>query len=1351
MRTSRKNSNYLDKGKIVFIFNQSVNNFNTFCRRPNDDESYETLSLLNEAGERLYESFEAAIKRTLVNHFREKQANGTISWPEYAAKKRYIEGSDRNSLISMQKAENPSPFHAVIIDYNIIQNNAYHVTNAKKHKQHNVIKNKYCESLPEIRKYISAYVDPSANLVMDSPEGGFISLQAEKLFSETNYFDSTGKWNYVLLTDSVSNLPETQKIALTYIKWSMVLDFDSSSNDNGLAAAFLSQYKLQAGRFAPEHPEKTQFNRYSTAPYWFYLNGINGLPTTLTDGSIRRWNQKYASILYTAFQQYHATFEKGIKVVVLSSDTDRVSRVAEALDSVYEDDVQFLLLSTNHPALLEKYAVLTMPLTVDEFARSILANKSFFNADDQVSACLMPSKDGTLVSVIPEHYNHFELIHQNAADEDAKIESRTQSELFYQGREQLSWYGAKQGFPVLRNEAAQRLKKRIAEMDNSYGVFTVWHDPGIGGSTFARNLAYNMRLDYPVCILRQYIKETTATQLSNLYKELRSSIIIFIDQSLLSSDQVSSLENEIKPMAFPFIIIYSCRKKNGITDDITLSLLNDFEFDEMVERLRPYSLPTTLEIFKNIKASPSRKSDRSPFIMSLYTFEENFAGVGPYIRTFLKEMTEEQKEILVYLSLADYYANKPISEVFFFRSLVSSEEGDSLWDDRTAFDELVILVPQDNLKVYKIRHPLFAKEIINQIIYEDHQGNFLPNEACASNLISWLVKFINYSKSNTVVDYDSTLDILRNLFIVRDGHDLNRGRFSSLIEKVRSICSDIRDGNNRAGMVFKTLVEVYPEDPHFLAHLSRFYTYVEKNYDKGVEYAANAIALSENYEGKDPILYHIYGMSLKLRIKEVYKKHALECHERGDLKSENKWVECIIDDTDLALEKFEDSRSANNQDAGYQAAIDLCIIVLELAKSLSNIEDTDDFISKDPTAWYMKYLDEADELLRSWKNKDDTSFYQLQDKLNTFYGNLESLERTIAMWRSALDHAKPEEEIQRRRLLARAKQRKLDIVGYQNVSQQDINEIINLAELNISKEPKNSANIRLWFETIRYSSKNPEILLDEALDKLSVWKESSGSLEAYYYYFICNCIKAIEGSSRAESEIPILQNDLKSRAEQRYDNRYIYEWLGEGKGLNRLKHFSLSKMTLQDEKTLYRLTGYIEKYKNPGSATIRSHNMEVFFNPKRAKQAFSQDSEGTRVSFAMGFSYDGLRAYDQSVVEVVGRKGMDSFDPVALRKIEIGSHVKCRITRNLEFYTQAKLVDYYEQNGSIHISELGSNYSADNRPHKDNMFFATVIGPQVNGFWQLSLKDTAQKNIDNIPEWKIKLRDIDTTDLKPQL
>ncbi|WP_088189234.1 hypothetical protein [Desulfosporosinus sp. FKA] len=92
----------------------------------------------------------------------------------------------------------------------------------------------------------------------------------------------------------------------------------------------------------------------------------------------------------------------------------------------------------------------------------------------------------------------------------------------------------------------------------------------------------------------------------------------------------------------------------------------------------------------------------------------------------------------------------------------------------------------------------------------------------------------------------------------------------------------------------------------------------------------------------------------------------------------------------------------------------------------------------------MKYLDESEGLMRSWKSDEDTNFYQSQDKIDEFYGDLETLDRTIGMWKTALDRAKPEDEAQRRRLLTRSKQRKLKLVGYQNASSQEIDEISSL-------------------------------------------------------------------------------------------------------------------------------------------------------------------------------------------------------------------------------------------------------------------------------------------------------------------
>jgi len=43
---------------------------------------------------------------------------------------------------------------------------------------------------------------------------------------------------------------------------------------------------------------------------------------------------------------------------------------------------------------------------------------------------------------------------------------------------------------------------------------------------------------------------------------------------------------------------------------------------------------------------------------------------------------------------------------------------------------------------------------------------------------------------------------------------------------------DEHEKYNSIGLVFKELVNTYTEEPHFKAHLSRYYSHIEKNYKK---------------------------------------------------------------------------------------------------------------------------------------------------------------------------------------------------------------------------------------------------------------------------------------------------------------------------------------------------------------------------------------------------------------------------------------------------------------------------------------------------------------------------------------
>jgi hypothetical protein len=1340
----------MDKDKIVFHYNQSVGYFNAFCKRDSDDASYDAKSLMNLAGTLLYQCFEAALKRHLVLMLKEEYNSRRIGWRAYENQKRSIEGMQRHQLIALLNNNNPQHIQIAAINYNLINTNARKLTNAFKHELSNSSYIAYRKVLPEVRKFIMAYVDPNAQLYLDSNEENTFSLAANTLFKETDDFNVNGRWSYVLVCDALSELAEEQKKALICINWSLVLDFDTFSEETGLASAFFNDRKLQSLKFDLLRPEHTDFNKFTPTPYWFFLNGLVDIPSSLVDESdMRKWGQKYGSKLNYAFQKYHSVFDKPIKVVILSTSIRKVKKIIEALDQVYEVNVQFLILSSpaSYADIDEQCVVKQIPLSATEFANSILANLSLFGKQEQSFSCMMPSKNGTLISVVPGYYNHFELVHKDVAEADEMNEDSVSPELFYQGRMSLSWYGAKQGFAISRNEVNIHIKRLINEMEDSYGVFEIVHDPGIGGSTFAKSFAYSLRLEYPTCLLKEYIKETTVKQLHNLYIALRATLVILVDSSILTHEQMKSLANELKPLAFPFIIIFTRRRKNFDPKNIFLTNLNDYECLEMKKKLEPYASPEAYVTLNEICTLPSRKSERSPFFMSLYTFEENFAGIKPYIRAFLNNLNDEQKNILVYLSIADKYANRPISEAFFPKPLIatnSEEEENVLFKFDIAFKELLVLTQNDNFRVYKVRHPLFAETIIEQTLYEDILGNEVPQEVKLNNLIRYLVKFIKYSKTNSVVDYDTTLDVMRNLFILKDSNDIIQNRFSPLIHRINEMSTRILDSENAAGIIFKTLVDTYPDEAHFLAHLARFYTYVEKNHPEGIRLAQEAIRISESFGERDPLLYHICGMNIKIQIKEEYKSGIRDAHAHGEIMEEKKWIEQIESAATESLKMFNTTRTLNNQIPGYISAVDLCIDIVDIGRSISGNDDFLNFIQQNKGSWYMKYLDEALTLmdaLRSAENGDEFTNHTLQAKINEIVGNLD---KTVSMWENYLQQAKAGEVSHVRRFLARAKQKKLQKNGYFKASAKEIDDIIMLMEENIKDDPFNSANIRIWFDAVRYcTTKDPELLLDEAINNLSVWKATTGSVEAYYYYFVLTCIKAVDGASRAEADIPFLQIELKTKSAQRFDNRHVYEWLGEGKGLQRLIRSEDYQIGDKQLNNLQLLNGRVESYKNPGSATIRSHNMEVFFNPSRAKKRMDSEDVGKRVSFCFGFSYDGLRAYDRSVEEIGVQEEQNIIIPNLLRA---GLRVKCRVIRNVDFFTQVKLVDYHNQDGSIHITQMANGYNVENRPQEGTILFATIqeqteVGARRQKFWRLTMCDVEQENNDNMPEWKRKLNE----------
>lgn len=568
-------------------------------------------------------------------------------------------------------------------------------------------------------------------------------------------------------------------------------------------------------------------------------------------------------------------------------------------------------------------------------------------------------------------------------------------------------------------------------------------------------------------------------------------------------------------------------------------------------------------------------------------------------------------------------------------------------------------------------------------------------------------------------DLDSTIEILKNLLILRDTDSLVKNRFSPLIEFMKEKVPNDADENDKyncIGLTFKELVKVYPEEAHFKAHLSRYYTHIEKNYDRGIEEAKEAVELAEQQGIHDTLLYHISGMSIRKYVEQILFKEAQECYSYGEDKLyEEKLVE-IKSKLGLASDLFKKVRETNNKVAGYISDIEMCIAVVDFGKELYSCS-TETFLNDHKDSWFMLYYDRALTLMEGFRNiqvEEDTEFYKvrLTTRCNeTLQDMIYNIENTVKMWEEYLNRANDVLRPVIRRFIARAKEQ--EIFNGKEINSQDIESILKLMEENIKQEPSNGANIRIWFNALRYSKNcNTEILLDEAIQKLGTWKKIGDNFEAFYYYFILICIKAIEGSSRAESIFSSLQDELKNKTAHMPNNRVIYEWLGEGRGVGRLiSSYSVlngrvRKRPMDEiEKNAYYIEGRISNYRSDRSAQIRAYNMEVFYSPSGQALQSTEEDVNKKVKFVLGFSYDGLRALNKSV-EII-----DYSNELNEKQELIGKFIKCVVlgSDNAGNFLKVKLVDYRNTLGSVHSSQLPENKNIFDYNNGD-IIWGTIIG-----------------------------------------
>ena len=251
-----------------------------------------------------------------------------------------------------------------------------------------------------------------------------------------------------------------------------------------------------------------------------------------------------------------------------------------------------------------------------------------------------------------------------------------------------------------------------------------------------------------------------------------------------------------------------------------------------------------------------------PVYFALAAYERDFRALPDFVSSRIGGLADDQKRVVVFTAIALRYGQRalPASALRAIFGLAPRKRVDlpALFP-ATASELFVETAPRE----WRIGHSLVAEELLKQLLATGGDIRTWHNR-----LADWGIGFIEFCRGDLPVPSDEMLDLVRRVFVYRDNFDVlgreqsGQQRFSNFIEDVR-----VSEGRVR---VLEALVESYPEEHHFWAHVARFHAMDRKDFTQALEAADHAVQLADH----DSVVYHMRGMVLRYRLRELRQSDA---------------------------------------------------------------------------------------------------------------------------------------------------------------------------------------------------------------------------------------------------------------------------------------------------------------------------------------------------------------------------------------------------------------------------------------------------------------------------------------------
>ncbi|MFC8294462.1 helix-turn-helix domain-containing protein [Streptomyces sp. NPDC057242] len=1026
---------------------------------------------------------------------------------------------------------------------------------------------------------------------------------------------------YLLVAPPLRDVDADALKGLSLQPWSAVVDLDPYSEFGG----FLGSVESYVGnvrslhRVSPEDREMALGGQKSVQ--WIFACGIETTGSAGGEMSFRDWKTRYAAHLNGRFRELAASLRPAPVLCLLLSYGDAARRISHSvIENLLENVGEGLQVvvctddANGHRNLEEDFDATVISIPLHQLGAGLAGLEG--GASGRHGDRMLPSSSGAPVPLpqadAPWIEEELELLYLGARGDEAADRAE---DAFLKGWE-ITWPELGRRLDVDRSATAQIHHEVIRALGQRGLPLTlnIWHSPGAGGTTVARRILWDLHRIYPCAVLRgnpsarnaiHWVAEV-AERIMRVTQTTKQSVLLLAEASQVSASHISELFNVLRSKHVPAVVLQVLRQVNetqgvGKQTYRVSHRLNDDEAERFGE---VYSLarPERVEGISRLRWS-GVSDQRTPFHFGLTAFDRQFRGIASYVQARIDALDEKQKEVMLHIAFGHHYGQQSTPTQLFAEAFaVPAWKPVDLVQHLP--DHALDLIIEEPAGAWRTAHALFAREIVTHVL-----GQRAGSAGWTSALADAAIAFAELCRGDGPTPGDLELDLMQRVFIYRDSGELlgteraGNAKFSKLVEDIKL--------PNAGGRVLEKVASLFPDQPHFHAHLARYQAFELKTVESALQSIQRAIKLQEG----DSLLHHMHGMILR---GEVY-----------DLIRRNVDVRELEDPVQRASDAFARSREIRrDNEHGYISEVQMLIRVADYMRQHYSQELSTAVASVGPGA-LGSALERAEDLLaQALVLKENPSRFVLtcDAQLHNLYGDHQL---AIDTYRRMMERDDVDRPSVRRQLvwtyLHKNKRQ------WESVKEKDMKRIEDLLRANLREATDDGRTMRLWLQAARFVRNPPGY--DEIIEQLDMWRAANPSLEVAYYLYIVNMLKYLEtDSGQAKTEAERYVQQCSQRTLYSPDRHKSFEWMGPGRGLRQLVHQSrlgewdAAQNFFTNSQVLTRVEARVTKFNGPQSGELSIGGVTAFYVPARADHQFR--SLHQKVTCYVGFSYEGLRAWE---------------------------------------------------------------------------------------------------------------------------